>query len=229
MEHFGLWIALCAEIEPHDPTAGNGRPPAALERMRRMYFVPHWSNLADAACEDALRDSMAPRRFMGIDLGRERAPDATTLLKFRRSLDKHKRGVALFAKVGEVLQAQGLKVGSGTIEGATIIGAAWLHQERREETRPGDAPDPQGPAAVLRHEAAHRRGQQVGVGWQRGGYRGQRARQAPTAAVAAWPGRTTLRRLHLCPANWEGVNEPGTPERGRLGAPFARAGFVHTF
>ena len=50
-------------------------------------------------------------------------PDATTLLKFRRLLEKHKLGEALFAKVGEVLQASGLKVGTGTIVDATIIGA----------------------------------------------------------------------------------------------------------
>ena len=60
---------------------------------------------------------------MGIDLGRERVPDATTPLKFRRLLEKHKLGEALFAKVGEVLQAHGLKVGTGTIVDATIIGA----------------------------------------------------------------------------------------------------------
>jgi IS5 family transposase len=91
--------------------------------MLRMYFVQHWFNLADAACEDALLDSTALRRFVGIDLGRERVPDATTLLKFRRLLEKHRLGEALFAKVGEVLQANGLKVGTGTIVDATIIGA----------------------------------------------------------------------------------------------------------
>ena len=80
--------------------------------MLRMYFVQHWFNLADAACEDALLDSPALRRFVGIDLGRERVPDATTLLKFRRLLDEHKLGQALFAKVGEVLQEQGMKVGT---------------------------------------------------------------------------------------------------------------------
>ena len=88
-----------------------------------MYFVQQWFNLADAACEDALLDSTALRRFVGIDLGRERVPDATTLLKFCRLLEKHKLGEALFAKVGEVLQARGLKVGTGTIVDATIIGA----------------------------------------------------------------------------------------------------------
>jgi len=123
MERIVPWAALCAVIEPHYPKAGNGRPPVGLERMLRMYFVQHWFNLADVACEDALLDSTALRRFVGIDLGRERVPDATTLLKFRRLLEKHKLGEALFAKVGEVLQAQGLKVGSGTIVDATIIGA----------------------------------------------------------------------------------------------------------
>jgi len=123
MEKIVPWRELCAVIEPHYPKAGNGRPPIGLERMLRMYFVQHWFNLADAACEDALLDSTALRRFVGIDLGRERVPDATTLLKFRRLLEEHKLGEALFAQVGAVLQAQGLKVGTGTIVDATIIGA----------------------------------------------------------------------------------------------------------
>ena len=123
MERIVPWEALCSVIEPHYPKAGNGRPPIGLERMLRMYFVQHWFNLADEACEDALLDSTALRRFVGIDLGRERVPDATTLLKFRRLLEKHDLGAALFAKVGEVLQAHGLKVGTGTIVDATIIGA----------------------------------------------------------------------------------------------------------
>ncbi len=123
MEQIVPWAALCEVIEPHYPKAGSGRPPVGLERMLRMYFVQHWFNLADVACEDALLDSTALRRFVGIDLGRERVPDATTLLKFRRLLEKHKLGEALFAKVGEVLQAHGLKVGTGTIVDATIIGA----------------------------------------------------------------------------------------------------------
>jgi IS5 family transposase len=105
------------------PKAGNGRPPVGLERMLRMYFVQHWFNLADAACEDALLDSTALRRFVGIDLGSERVPDATTLLRFRRLLETHKLGEALFATVGQVLQAHGLKIGTGTIVDATIIGA----------------------------------------------------------------------------------------------------------
>jgi IS5 family transposase len=136
MERIVPWAALCAVIEPHYPKAGNGRPPVGLERMLRMYFVQHWFNLADAACEDALLDSTALRRFVGIDLGRERVPDATTLLKFRRLLEQHKLGEALFAKVGEVLQAHGLKVGTGTIVDATIIGAPSSTKNAQKQRDP---------------------------------------------------------------------------------------------
>jgi IS5 family transposase len=60
---------------------------------------------------------------VGIDLRRERVPDGTTLLRFRHLLEQHQLGEGLFAKVGEVLQARGMKVGTGTIVDATIIGA----------------------------------------------------------------------------------------------------------
>ena len=123
METIVPWQALCTVIEPHYPKPGNGRPPVGLQRMLRMYFVQHWFNLADEACEEALLDSTALRRFVGIDLGRERVPDGTTLLKFRRILEQHKLGEQLFATVGRVLQERGLKVGTGTIVDATIIGA----------------------------------------------------------------------------------------------------------
>lgn len=117
------WAQLCAVIEPHYPKRGNGRPPIGLERMLRIHFVQHWFNLADFACEEALYDSASLRRFVGIDLGCEAVPDATTLLKFRRLLETHKLGEQLFAEVGRVLQASGMKLKSGTIVDATIIGA----------------------------------------------------------------------------------------------------------
>ena len=117
------WAEFCALIEPHYPKAGNGRPPVGLERMLRMYLVANWFNLSDEACEDALYDIAAFRDFCRIDLGRERVPDATTLLHFRHLLEKHQIGVALFAKVGELLLANGMKLSGGTIVDATLIAA----------------------------------------------------------------------------------------------------------
>ena len=81
------WSALCAVVEPHYPKAGNGRPPIGLERMLRIYFLQQWFNLSDPAVEEALYDSLAMRDFVGIDLGREPAPDETTVCKFRHLLE----------------------------------------------------------------------------------------------------------------------------------------------
>ncbi len=117
------WRDFCALIEPHYPKRGNGRPPVGLERMLRMYFVANWFNLADEACEDALYDIPAFRQFCRIDLGRERVPDATTLLKFRHLLEHHEIGAAMFAKVGELLMANGMRLSGGTIVDATLIAA----------------------------------------------------------------------------------------------------------
>jgi len=92
MEQIVSWSALCGVIEPHYPKAGRGRPPVGLERMLRMYFVQHWFNLADEACEEALLDSTALRRFVGIDLGRERVPDGTTLLNVSPFVGEERTG-----------------------------------------------------------------------------------------------------------------------------------------
>ncbi len=88
-----------------------------------MYLIANWFNLADEACEDALYDIAAFRDFCRIDLGRERVPDATTLLNFRHLLEHHQIGAALFAKVGELLLANGMKLSGGTIVDATLIAA----------------------------------------------------------------------------------------------------------
>lgn len=123
MERLMPWAEFCALIEPHYPKAGNGRPPVGLERMLRMYCVANWFNLSDEACEDALYDVPVFREFCRIDLGRERVPDATTLLNFRHRLEAHDLGAALFAKVGELLLASGMRLSGGTIVDATLIAA----------------------------------------------------------------------------------------------------------
>ena len=123
MESLMPWAEFCALIEPHYPKAGNGRPPVGLERMLRMYCVANWFNLADEACEDALYDVPVFREFCRIDLGRERVPDATTLLHFRHLLERHGLGSAMFAKIGELLMANGMKLSGGTIVDATLIAA----------------------------------------------------------------------------------------------------------
>lgn len=123
METLMPWAELCALFEPHYPKAGNGQPPIGLERMLRMYWVANWFNLADEACEDAMYDIPVFREFCGFDLGRERIPDATTLLMFRHLIEKKDFGQEMFSRVGTLLQANGVKVSGGTIVDATLISA----------------------------------------------------------------------------------------------------------
>lgn len=124
MEAVIPWRDLCEVIKPFYPKPkGAGRRPVGLERMLRIHFLQHWFNLSDPAVEEALYDSRAMRRFVGIDLGREPAPDETTVCNFRHLLEAHNLGDQLFALINAYLQENGLKVSTGTIVDATIIDA----------------------------------------------------------------------------------------------------------
>ena len=123
MERVVPWPALSALIDPFYPKPGNGRPPIGVDRMLRIYFLQHWFNLSDPAVEEALYDSLAMRRFVGIDLGREPVPDETTVCRFRHLLEEHDLGRQLFDEVQRHLADNGLKVATGTIVDATIISA----------------------------------------------------------------------------------------------------------
>jgi IS5 family transposase len=117
------WAQMVAVIEPHYPKGGRGRPPIGLERMLRMYVAQNCFGLSDEGIEDALYDSQAIRRFVGIDLAREDAPDATTLLKFRRLLEEKNLTAAIFETINAHLAERGLLMRQGTIVDATIIAA----------------------------------------------------------------------------------------------------------
>ncbi len=76
------------------------------------------------------------RRFVGIALGREPAPDETTICRFRHLLERHNLGDRLFARIAEYLQENGLKVSTGTIVDATIISAPSSTKNRDEKRDP---------------------------------------------------------------------------------------------
>ena len=123
MEAVVPWGELCALIEPHYPKGDRGRPPIGVERMLRIYFLQQWFNLSDPQAEDAIYDIAPMRQFVGIDLGREAAPDETTICKFRHLIEAHALGKDMLAAVNAHLAAKGVKIGTGTIVDATIIAA----------------------------------------------------------------------------------------------------------
>lgn len=108
------WSALIAAIEPFYPKGGGrGRPPIGVERMLRMYIAQQCFGLSDEGVEDAIYDSQAIRGFVGIDLAREAAPDATTLLRFRRLLETHQLTETIFNTINAQLSERGLFLRQG--------------------------------------------------------------------------------------------------------------------
>ncbi len=132
MDHVIPWGELAAIIEPFYPKPdGAGHPPVGVARMLRMHCLQQWFNLSDPAVEEALYDSRAMRQLVWIDLGREPAPDETTICKFRHLLQAHNLGDQLFALIREFLAEQGLTVSRGT-----IITAPSSAKNRRKERDP---------------------------------------------------------------------------------------------
>jgi len=125
------WEPLLALIEPYYPKAGKGRQPLGLERMLRIYFVQQWFDLSDPAAEDAIYDSESIRRFVGVELGEDRVPDETTILRFRHLLEKHNLTEAIFAEVRGLLEERGMLLKSGPIVDATIITRRVRRKTRR--------------------------------------------------------------------------------------------------
>jgi transposase, IS5 family len=131
------WPALVAALLPYYPKGdGRGRPPMGLERMLRMYIAQQCFGLSDEGIEDAIYDSQSIRGFVGIDLTHESAPDATTLLKFRRLLETHNLTRRIFDEINVHLASKGLVMREGTIVDATLIAAPPSTKNRDKERDP---------------------------------------------------------------------------------------------
>ncbi len=120
------WARLVALIEPHyykDRPGKRGRKAKPVETMLRMYLLQVWFSLSDEGVEDAVYDSYAMRRFLGLDFAVEQVPDATTLLHFRHLLEEHHVGEKPLAAQNEVFDANGWIMRGGSIVDATIIAA----------------------------------------------------------------------------------------------------------
>ena len=118
------WAALLAVIEPHYPKAGRrGRQPYPLATMLRLYCLQQWYALSDPGLEDALYEIESLRRFARLELADDALPDETTILNFRRLLERHALTAKLMNTINDVLEEQGLLLKGGTMVDATILHA----------------------------------------------------------------------------------------------------------
>ena len=127
------WVSL---IVPYYPSGKRGRPPIEIEIMLRMYLLQCWFTLSDEGVEDAIYDSYAMRKFMGINFLEMDVPDATTLLKFRHLLEEHGLGKRFFDAINRCLERAGRMMRGGSIVDATLISAPSSTKNAKKERDP---------------------------------------------------------------------------------------------
>ena len=123
MDEVIVWDEWTELIMPYYPSGRRGRPTRGAEVMLRMYLLQNWFNLSDEGVEDAIYDSYAFRKFMGLNFMEEQAPDATTLCKFRKLLNENGITKMFFDSIKIFLDKHGKLMHGGTIVDATIIDA----------------------------------------------------------------------------------------------------------
>ena len=138
--------ALVADLH----AAANGRPSYPPLLMVKVLLLQQWYQASDPAMEEALRERLSFRRFVGLGL-QDDAPDHSTISRSRTGLTAAGLAETLFAAVTRQLAARGLVVKQGTLLDATLVAAQVRPPGRRgarariapgTRTRPGRAGGP---------------------------------------------------------------------------------------
>ena len=122
---------LVAAAEPFRYPVKRGRRPIGAGRMLRMCFLQLRFGLSDEGAEDAVCDSRAFSRFMGVGFGPgDRAPDAATLPRFRRIIERNGTmpGPAREAPVGTPGGGRGRARGPAAARRSRKIGGRALRE-----------------------------------------------------------------------------------------------------
>lgn len=128
-------ITQLSEYKDH----GAGRPPWEPVMMLKCLMLAKWFNLSDPGLEEALKDRISFRKFVGLSFT-DATPDETTFVKFRKRLREAKLDDYLFQSVVKHLDAQGFLVREGTMVDATIIEQSkGSKNDDGESTRDPDA------------------------------------------------------------------------------------------
>ena len=135
MERLIPWERLVKKLKRHYPKGGTGRPPYPLETMLRIHCMQLFNNLSDPGMEDALYEIESMRRFAGLRLS-DALPDETTILNFRRFLERHKLGKKVFVEINKHLEAHGLMLREGSIVDASIIAAPCPIKNKEKKRDP---------------------------------------------------------------------------------------------
>lgn len=128
--------------------------------MLRVHLMQNWFGYSDPAMEEVLYETTILCQFSGLHL--DRIHDATTILNFRRLLEKHELAGAILPVINGYLGDRGLMLRQGTVVDATIIHVASSTKNKDGKRDPENASDQGRTPIFLRYESARRRGCRVG-------------------------------------------------------------------
>jgi len=99
-----------------------GAPGYPALMMFKALLLQRWYGLSDPAMEEALKDRLSFRRFVGMSLT-ESVPDHCSIWRFREALGT---GLAegLFAEIGRQIEVKGFVLKQGTLVDASLVPAA---------------------------------------------------------------------------------------------------------
>jgi transposase, IS5 family len=185
MEQVMPWQRWVERIAPHYPVAGRGRRPFPLETMLRIHLMQQWFGYSDSAMEEALHEVPLLRGFAGLDAGEDAMPDETTILKFRRLLERQQLAPVLFDETAAQLAEQGLLLRQGTVVDATLIAAPPSTKNRDRKRDPEMTSTKKGEQLPIWNEGTHRRGRRLWVGAYGGHHHRQGHRRGHDRRAAA--------------------------------------------
>lgn len=116
------WSPVAARLEViHSAPRGEASwPPLA---MFRALLLAIWHDLSDVRLAEALEDRASFRRFCGF-ARTEATPERTAFVRFRRELVRLGLDTVLFEEITAQLTAKAVRVKTGTLVDATVVGSA---------------------------------------------------------------------------------------------------------
>jgi len=131
------WNAFTPIIQPmySNQSPMGGRPNTDPVVMVKFLVLQQWYGLSDPELEQQVDDRLSFQRFLGFP---EKAPDYSTVWRFRERLAETGRDRLLWAELQRQLDAKGLKVQKGVAQDASFITADPGHV-KKDKPRGGEA------------------------------------------------------------------------------------------
>lgn len=111
-----------------------GAPAYPALVMFKALLLQRWYALSDPALEEALKDRLSFRHFLGLGLS-EALPDHSTLWRFREALGP-KLAERIFAEIGAQIERSGFVLKQGTLIDASLVPAA-VNPPKKPDEPPG--------------------------------------------------------------------------------------------